>query len=61
MDDFAELADVEACLHGERMDILAMLLGFVLVLGNEALPALFRELRHAVEPERVEFGAQIVL
>ena len=38
-----------------------MLLDLVLVLGDEALPALGRKLRHAVEPERVELGAQIVL
>ena len=38
-----------------------MLLDLVLVLGDEALPALGGELRHAVEPERVELGALIVL
>ena len=61
VDDFAELADIEAGLPGEPVDIVTVLLDLVLVLGDEALPALFREFRHAVEPERVELGAQIVL
>jgi hypothetical protein len=43
------------------VDIVAMRLDLFLVPGNEALPTLGRELRHAVEPERVELGAQIVL
>src|SRR5271170_324468 len=33
----------------------------VLVYSDEALPALGGELRHAVEPERVELGAQVGL
>ena len=39
----------------------ADVLDAVLVLGDEVLPALGRELRDAVEPARVELGALVVL
>ena len=38
----------------------AQLLDAVLVAGDEILPALGGELRHAVEPARIELGALIV-
>ena len=38
-----------------------MLLDLVLVLGDQALPALGGELGHPVEPARIELGALIVL
>ena len=59
--DLAEFADLEPGLAGERVDLVAVLLDPVLVFGGEAPPAFGRELRHAVEPERVELRTQIVL
>jgi hypothetical protein len=59
--DLAELADLEPDLARERVYVVAVLLDLVLVLGDEAFPALGRQLRHAVEPERVELGAQVGL
>jgi hypothetical protein len=57
----SELADLEPDLARERVYVVAVLLDLVLVLGDEAFPALGRQLRHAVEPERVELGAQVGL
>ena len=59
--DLAELADLEPGLAGEHLDLVAVLLDLVLVPGDEALPALGGELRHPVEPARVELGALVVL
>ena len=58
--DLAELADLEPGLAGEHLDLVAVLLDLVLVLGDQALPALGREFRHPVEPARIELGALIV-
>jgi hypothetical protein len=41
------------------MDLRAQLLDPVLVAGDEVLPSVGVEFRHAVEPKRVELGAQI--
>ena len=60
MHDLAELADLKPGLARERVYLVTVLLDLVLVLGDEALPTLGRELRHTVEPQRVELGAQIV-
>ena len=54
VDDLAELADLEAGLARERLDVGADLLDAVLVVRDEVLPALGGELRDAVEPLRVE-------
>src|SRR5215467_2099444 len=59
--DLAELADLEAGLAREHLDLVAVLLDLVLVLSDEALPALCAQFGHAVEPARVELGALIVL
>ena len=61
MHDLAELADLEAGLARERVDLVAALLDIVRVLSDEALPALGGKFRHAIEPARVELGALIVL
>ena len=58
--DLAELADLEPGLAGEHLNLVAVLLDLVLVLGDEALPALGGEFRHPVEPARVELGALVV-
>ena len=42
------------------MDLRAQLFDTVLVALDEVLPALGQEFRHAVEPKRIEFRAQIV-
>src|SRR5205823_5228555 len=44
-----------------RMHLVADRLDLVLVLGDQVLPTLRRQLGHAVEPARVELGALIVL
>ena len=59
--DLAEFADLKSGLAGELVDVAADFLDLVLVLGDEVLPALGRELRDAVEPARVELGALVVL
>src|SRR5438874_584844 len=59
--DLAELADLEPGLAGEHLDLMAVLLDLVLVPGDQALPAFRAQLRHPVEPARIEFGALIVL
>src|SRR5579883_669922 len=59
--DLAELLDLESRLARQHVDVVAQVLNAVLVLGDEILPALGGELRHAVEPARVELGAEIVL
>src|SRR5215467_8339812 len=59
--NLAELADLEPGLARQRMDLRAQLLDAVLVAGDEILPAVGGEIRHAVEPERIELRAQIVL
>src|SRR4029079_5537591 len=56
-----EFAGLESGLAGELVDVAADFLDLVLVLGDEILPALGRELRDAVEPARVELGALVVL
>ena len=53
--DLAELADLKPGLGRQRVDLRAQLLDAVLVPRHEALPALGREIRHAVEPVRIEF------
>src|SRR6516162_3904075 len=58
--NLAELADLNAGLARQRMDLRAQLLDAVLVAGDKVLPAFGGEFRHAVEPKRVELGAQIV-
>jgi hypothetical protein len=58
--DLAELADLKPGLAREHVDLVAVLLDLVLVPSDEALPALGGELRHPVEPERIELGALIV-
>src|SRR6516225_1481833 len=58
--NLAELADLNAGLARQRMDLGAQLLDAILVAGDEVLPAAGRKFRHAVEPKWVELGAQIV-
>jgi hypothetical protein len=41
-------------------DLVAVLPDLVLVARNEAFPALGRELRQAVEPERIELGTLVI-
>ena len=43
------------------MDLRVQFLDAVLVARDEVLPTVSGELRYAVEPERVELGAEIVL
>src|SRR5262249_40031929 len=57
--NLAELADLKAGLARQRMDARAQLLDALLVAGDEVLPAVGVEFRHAVEPKRVELRAQI--
>src|SRR5437899_7771592 len=59
--DLAELADLEPGFAREHLDLVAVLLDLLLVAGNETLPALGGELRHPVEPLRIELGALVVL
>src|SRR5262249_40749706 len=59
--NLSELADLKPGLTRRRMDLRAQLLDAVLVAGDEILPAVGGEFRHAVEPERIELRAQIVL
>src|SRR6266403_2008492 len=59
--DLAELADLEPGLARQHLDLVAVLLDLLLVAGNEALPTLGGELRHPVEPVRIELGALVVL
>src|SRR6516162_411039 len=59
--DLAELADLEPGLAGEHLDLVAVLLDLLLVPSDEALPALGGELRHPVEPARIELRALVVL
>src|SRR5689334_374725 len=54
------LADLEAGLARERVDLVAVLLDLLLVARDEALPALGGELGDAVEPARIELGALIL-
>ena len=61
VNDLAELADLETGQAGERLDLVAQLLDLVLVLGDEILPALGGQFRHAVEPARVELRALVIL
>src|SRR6266571_4850643 len=61
LDDLAEFQDLEPGLARQRVDVRADLLDPVLVLGDEVLPPLGRELRRAVEPARVKLGALVVL
>src|SRR5262249_12686367 len=58
--NLAEIADLKTGLARQRMDLRAQLLDAVLVAGDEVLPAFGGEVRYAVEPKRVELGAQIV-
>src|SRR5262245_43009505 len=53
--DLAELADLEPGLTGKHLDLVAVLLDLILVLGNETLPSLRTQFRYAVEPARIEF------
>ena len=57
--DIAELADLEAGLRRERVNVRSQLLDAVLVVSDEVLPALGGEFRDPVEPERVELGGQV--
>src|SRR5262249_24694998 len=50
----AELADLKPGLAGEHLDLMAVLLDLLLVARDEALPALGGELRHPIEPARIE-------
>src|SRR5438445_633743 len=59
--DLAELADLEPGLARQHLDLVAMLLDLLLVAGDEALPTLGGELRHPIEPARIELGALVVL
>src|SRR5262249_54434263 len=59
--DLAELADLEPGFAREHLDLVAMLLDLLLVAGDEALPALRGELRHPVEPARIQPAALVVL
>src|SRR6516165_10420954 len=59
--DFAELAQLDPVFAWQHLDLLAVLLDLLLVAGYEALPALGGELRHSLEPARVELGALVVL
>jgi hypothetical protein len=43
------------------VDLGAVLLDLILVLGDEAFPALGGELGHAVEPARIELRALVIL
>jgi hypothetical protein len=58
--NLAEFADLQPGLGGERVDLPAQLLYAVPIARHEALPAPGRELRHAAEPVRIEFGALVV-
>src|SRR5262245_11397163 len=59
--DLAELADLEPGLAREHLDLVAVLLDLVFVSSDEALPASRAQLGYAIEPERIELGALIVL
>src|SRR5207245_10234156 len=52
--DLAELADLEPGLAREHLDLVAVLLDLLLVAGDAALPDLGAELRHPIEPARIE-------
>jgi hypothetical protein len=56
VDDLAILADLQAGLGRERLDVGADLLDAVLVVRDEVLPALRGELRDAIEPLRVQLS-----
>src|SRR5215471_3851323 len=58
--NLSELANLNAGLARQRMDLRAQLLDAVLVAGDKILPAVGGEFRHAVEPERIELRTQIV-
>src|SRR5215469_6647095 len=60
VNNLAELADLEPGLARKRVNLRAQLLDAVLVAGDEILPAVGGEFRHAVEPERIELRAEIV-
>src|SRR5215813_2209971 len=59
--DPAELADLEPGLARQLLDLVAVLLDFLLVAGDEALPASRAQLGYAIQPERIELGALVVL
>ena len=59
--DLAEFRNLHAGLCGEVVHQRADLLDAILFLGDEVLPALGRELRHAVEPARVKLAAHVLL
>ena len=59
--DLAEFGDLDAGLRGEIVHQRADLLDAILLFGDEVLPALGRELGHAIEPARVEFAAHVLL
>src|SRR5436190_11485526 len=61
LDDLAELADLDPGLARQHMNLVAVFLDLVLVLGDQALPAPGGELRYPVEPERIELGVAILL
>src|SRR5262249_4982539 len=59
--NLAKFADLKAGLARQRMNLCTQLFDAVLVAGDKILPAVGREFRYAVEPERIELGAEIVL
>ena len=59
--DLAEFADLEAGQCCELLDLVAQVLDLVLLVRDEILPALGGELRHTIEPARIELRADVVL
>src|SRR4029077_4710028 len=59
--NLAGLTDLEPGLARETLDLVAVLLDLVLVPGDQALPAVSVQLGYAVEPERIELGALVIL
>ena len=61
LDEPAELLDLKSGLGRQRLDLGPDLLDWVLVVGDEVLPAARRELRDAQQPFRVELRILVVL
>src|SRR5262249_32438087 len=58
--DSPNLADLEAGLAGERIDIGSNAFDVRRFAGDQTLPAPGGELRHTHDPVRVEFGAVVI-